>query len=207
MSPAELVEGLLAVGYQGCVITNHFYYGNTGVSRLLPWRKFVHPYAEDYEELRACAAPYDLDILFGVEEGVGGGREILCYGFSPAVIAAHPELRLCSAAQWHTLAQETGGLILQAHPFRERDYIELPGLLPAEQIDGVEVKNFGNSDPENDAAAAGAAAHPEWITISGADAHTAGCMGLGGIETDRRIKTNEDLVEVLRSGQYRVLYI
>ncbi|MBR4727278.1 MAG: PHP domain-containing protein [Clostridia bacterium] len=205
MSPAELTQGLLAAGYQGCVITNHFYYGNTGVDRAMPWAAFVRPYAEDYAQICACAAPYDLDILFGVEEGVGGGREILCYGLSPALIAAHPELRLCSAAQWHALAREAGGLILQAHPFRSRDYIELPGVLPPEEIDGIEVFNFGNSDRDNAEAAACAAGHPEWITISGADAHTAEAVGLGGIETDRRIQTNEDLVEVLRSGRYRML--
>ena len=199
------MDGLLAARYQGCVITNHFYYGNTGVERSLPWPDFVRPYAEDYEALCACAAQYDLDILFGVEEGVGLGREILCYGFSPALLAAHPELRTCSAAQWHALAQENGGLILQAHPFRDRPYIEAPGVLPLDLIDGIEVLNFGNSDRDNNAAAAYASAHPALLRISGADAHTAGCVGMGGIETDRRIKTNEDLVEVLKSRQYRVI--
>ena len=205
MSPADLVDGLLAAGYQGCVITNHFYYGNTGVSRLLPWRSFVRAYAKDYEEICACAAPHDLDILFGLEEGVGLGREILCYGFSPALIAAHPELRVCGAAQWHALAQAHGGLILQAHPFRDRDYIEAPGVLPLDQIDGIEVLNGGNTLRNDLDAAAFAAAHPELITISGADAHTTDAVGFAGIATDRRIKTNEDLVEVLRSRQYQVI--
>ena len=71
------MDGLLAARYQGCVITNHFYYGNTGVERSLPWPDFVRPYAEDYEALCACAAQYDLDILFGVEEGVGLGLYIV----------------------------------------------------------------------------------------------------------------------------------
>lgn len=205
MTPAELVEGLLAAGYQGCVITNHFYHGNTGVDRALPWADFVAPYAADYAALCACAAPYDLDILFGVEEGVGGGLEILCYGFSPAQLAAAPELRTCGAARWHALAQRYGGLIIQAHPFRERDYIETPGMLPLDQIDGLEVFNHFNSDKNNAEAEAVAAQHPSLLQLSGADAHTPDAVAFAGIETDRRLKTNEDLIEVLKRGQYRCI--
>ena len=41
MSPAELVESLYSGGYSGCVITNHFYNGNSGIDRKLPYNDFI----------------------------------------------------------------------------------------------------------------------------------------------------------------------
>ena len=40
---------------------------------------------------------------------------------------------------------------------------------------------------------------------SGADTHDANSVGINGIMTDRRIKTVEDLVAVLRSGEYELI--
>ena len=49
ITPEELVEGLYENGYQGTVITNHFFNGNTGVDRDLPWQDFVNEYEKDKE--------------------------------------------------------------------------------------------------------------------------------------------------------------
>ena len=48
MSARELVDALRAGGYAGCVLTNHFMHGNTGVSRDLSWERFVAEYERDY---------------------------------------------------------------------------------------------------------------------------------------------------------------
>ena len=47
MMPQELINALHCGGYQGCVITNHFYHGNCGVDRSLPWNEFVKKYEND----------------------------------------------------------------------------------------------------------------------------------------------------------------
>ncbi len=206
MSPEELVKSLHDGGYSGCVITNHFMNGNTGIDRNLPWEEFVGYFEADYLECKKHADKYGLDIIFGIEEGVGGGLEILCYGITPEILRSHPELRRRDARQWHDVARSCGALCIQAHPFRECDHVPEPKLLPLDVIDGFEVYNAGNSCENNVSAAEAFKNHPGLITVSGADTHSPATVCLGGIEASKRITNEKELVEVLKSGEYTLIY-
>ena len=92
MMPQELINALHCGGYQGCVITNHFYHGNCGVDRSLPWNEFVKKYENDYLECKTIAKKYDLDVIFGIEEHLKDGLEILCYGITPQFLYDNPQL-------------------------------------------------------------------------------------------------------------------
>ena len=45
---AHMAEYYIERGYAGAVVSDHFYKGNTAVSRDLPWREFVEEYAKGY---------------------------------------------------------------------------------------------------------------------------------------------------------------
>jgi len=205
MTPQELVESIVFSGYNGCVLTNHFLHGNTGINRNLPWDEFVAEYANDYYQCLKTAQHYDIDIIFGVEEHLGGGLEVLCYGITPKFLLDNPQLAECSASIWYKTLNSFGALCIQAHPFRDRAYITNPQLLPIEFIDGVEVFNFCNANDENSKAEYVAKEHPEWILTSGADAHSASLVCNAGIETEKRIHNEKDLVSVLKGGHYNIL--
>lgn len=205
MTPKELAESLAESGYSGACITNHFFNGNSGIDRSLPWRDFVKAYEDDWLECQRFAKALDIDILFGIEEGVGGGLEILCYGITPDMLYAHPELHEKNAELWYNTLSPLGVLIVQAHPFREKDYISTPGVLPPNLIDGIEVFNCGHNPRFNITAAEFAKEHPELILTSGADAHIASKAALGGIAATERISTPEKLVEVLKSRKYSII--
>lgn len=208
MTPSELVEALHEYGYQGAVITNHFYHGNSGIDRSpsTTWEQFVSAYERDYLECKEQARKYDMDIIFCVEEALYPGLEILCYGVTPKVLYDHPELRDCPAEQVVKILRDNGVLIIQPHPFREADYIPNPGPLPLEFIDGVEIYNRGNgTDEMNQRALEFANAHPELIKTSSADAHTTDRVCFGGIITEERIKEPSDLVSILKSGKYELI--
>ena len=145
-------------------------------------------------------------MLFGIEEGVGGGKEVLIYGITPAFLYEHPELRDMRLPELSALVREAGGLVVQAHPFRVRDYIRAPWEeLPAEHLDGIEVYNACNDDLSNMRAEALAEKHG-LIEIAGSDAHTPSSRAQAGIVCEKRIRTERELVEVLREGEYE-LYI
>lgn len=201
----ELVEHLHLGGYQGCVITNHFFNGNTGIDRKLPWNEFVRQYELDYLKGKECAEKYDIDLLFGVEEHVSGGLEILCYGITPEMLYAHPELSERSCKIWHEVLSFYGALCIQAHPFRIRDYIREPKLLLLEFIDGIEVYNAENDELENAKAQEAALAHPELILTSGADSHRNRSVCFGGIESETRIRDEKELVQVLKNQKYKII--
>ena len=204
-TPKELAKALHRAGYSGCVLTNHFYHGNTGVSRELAWDEFVAAYERDYLECKREAEKYGLDILFGIEEGVEGYSEILCYGITPEMLYAHPELRECSAQNWYRVLHDLGVLVIQAHPYRVLRPVPDPEPLPLELIDGIEVYNNGNPPEDNANAEIFAFKNPGLILTSGADTHDAESVGYGGISTDERITDPLALVRVLREGKYRLL--
>ena len=208
MTSEELCRALSEHGYQGGVITNHFYHGNSGIDRSdnTSWEQFVSAYEESWLECKRAAEKYDLDIIFSIEESLKPGLEVLCYGITPKILYDNPQLINGDADEWVRVMRENGVVIIQAHPFREASYIPNPGPLPVEMIDGVEVFNNGNSSPVmNERALEFANAHPHLLRTSSADAHWMEAVQFGGILTEHRIRTEEDLARVLRSREYEIL--
>ena len=208
MTPAELCKAIWENGYQGVVLTNHFYHGNSGVDRSenTTWQMFVKAYEDDYLECVKEAQKYGIDVIFSIEEGLGYGIEILCYGITPKILYDNPQLRTCPPEEFLKTMRENGVLLIQPHPFREADYISKPGPLALDLIDGIEVFNNGNSrDEMNRKAMALANENPHLIRTSSADAHTTNNVARGGIAVENRIKTTADLIKTLRSGNYELI--
>ncbi len=201
----EMIDAAREKGYSGIVFTNHFYGGNTGIDRTLPWIDFVGEYEKSYNEARAYAEQFDFDVLFGIEEGLGGGKEALIYGLSPEIIAAAPEFPNMNKYQKSDFVRQGGGIIVCAHPYRNRSYISDPDTDPDPALfDGVEVYNEHNSEDENNRAMAFAERHG-LIKISGGDHHIAERLGASGIAFKTRIRNNKELVEALKSGEYSLI--
>lgn len=204
-TPEALAKALHDAGYTGCVLTNHFMHGNTGVSRDLAWVDFVAAYEEDYLACKAAGEKYGLDILFGLEEGIGGPYEILCYGLSPKMLYEHPELREYSAEIWYRVMHSLGVVVIQSHPYRICGGEQNPKPLALDLIDGIEVYNHGNHPEYNEKAEAFAKANPNLILTSGGDTHEPETVGCGGIATEHRIQTPTALRDLLLSGDYTLL--
>lgn len=200
----EHIDDLIAKGYSGMVVTNHFYAGDNRIDRELPWREFVDAYRQDYLYGLEYAKAVGFDLLFGLEENVGYGREILIYGITPELIEAHPELKRASAEKYAEVVHAAGGLVYQAHPYRARDYIRNPFPLEClDLLDGIEVYNAGN-EPEWNETARIFAEERGIACIAGSDGHKIGTAGCAGIATRERIACNDDLVRVLKNNEYTV---
>ncbi|MBR5459244.1 MAG: hypothetical protein IKV53_00110 [Clostridia bacterium] len=204
-TPRELCEALVSGGYAGAVLTNHFYGGNTGIDRSLPWEDFISAYEEDYNKCREEASRFDLDIIFCIEQAVKGHREFLVYGITVEILKAHPELRDNRFEDWKRVAVENDLLIIQAHPYRKLPYITMPYPLPLDFIDGIECYNHWNPKEENDEAFGFAQENPHLILTSGGDTHRPDNVCRGGITVTRRIKNEKELVSVLRNGDYSLI--
>ena len=94
---------------------------------------------------------------------------------------------------------EAGGLVFMAHPFRWyiRDRDE-------NVIDGIEVFN-GKNSPERNRKAYEWAQKSGKLMSSGSDFHKECDVAKGGIETNIKIRTNEDLFNVLKSGDFKLI--
>lgn len=202
----EHIDDLISKGYSGMVVTNHFYNGDNRIDKNLPWEEFVDAYRQDYLYGLEYAQKVDFGLLFGLEENVGGGQEILIYGTDADFIAAHPELKTASAEQIADIIHSAGGLVYQAHPYRARHYVSRPFPLDClDKLDGIEVFNAAN-EPEWNEHAQNLANELRLACVAGSDGHGTGTAGCAGIVAQERIKSNNDLVRILKNKEY-TLYI
>ena len=200
------IDALIERGFSGMVVTNHFFHGDNRVDRTLPWEEFVAPYIEDYVRGREYAKARDFDLLFGLEEGVGGGKEVLIYGISPEVLLEHPELRERNVEHLIEVIHSAGGLIFQAHPYRQKHYIPEPGpIAELDMLDGIEVYNAANGIEDN-ACAQALAKEKRLAVVAGSDGHSHRGVGRAGIALKARVRTEKELATVLRSGDYVITH-
>lgn len=205
-SPEEMAEAYYSKGYAGMVITDHFLKGNSAVDRTLPWDEQMKCYYAAYEAAKRWAEGKNFNVLFGLEHHYGDGKEVLTYGIDLPFLLAHENLHTTTLAEYSRLVHEAGGFLSMAHPYRKAPYIN-PDVQPQpEYLDAAEVFNFHNSDEDNAEAAKLAKEHGLLMT-SGGDEHSIIGEGVGkaGIALKKPIATGKELVEVLKSGDYRLV--
>jgi len=137
------------LGYDGIIITDHFCGGNTGVDEWLPWNEWVDSFCQGYENAKAEGDRIGLSVFFGFENGFRGtkffGAECLIYGVDKEWLKENPSIRNCDVRRQYEMVSAAGGLVVHAHPFRERPYIPRVNLFP-EYVDAVEICNLGHRD-------------------------------------------------------------
>lgn len=212
-SPEEMCEAYYNAGYSGIIFTDHFLRGNTAVDRSLPWEEKVRAYYAVYEAGKAWAEQNkanggrDFYVLFGVEHYYEtGGKEALTYGIDLDFLLAHPDIDKLPLSEYSQLVHEYGGLVVMAHPYRRRGYIDMSVEPQPDYLDGAEVYNFCNSEEDNrDACMLAGVYH--LLPTSGGDVHENDAPGIGqaGIAFRSPITNNEELVKAMKSGDYRLV--
>jgi hypothetical protein len=197
-SVRENLEFYKALGYDGVFITNHFIDGNISCDRSLPYEDKVSFYFSDYEEGLRLGEEIGIKVFAGVEISYGG-TDFLVYGLDKEWFLAHPEYETLYISEKLALMAENGGLIIQAHPFREASYINHIRLFPR-HVAGVEVFNACRSDFENQMAEHYAKSY-NLIPFAGSDNHQASAKTvLGGMESATPIKNEADFIEGVLNG-------
>lgn len=204
-SASQMLLAAKEHGYSGVIFTNHFYRGNTAIDRKLPWAEFVDAYKQDWLEAKAFGDQIGMDVLFGIEEGYGNGKEVLIYGLSAEAMQNNPSMPKMTINELSTFVRENGGFIACAHPFRNRPYITDPYAEPDPScFDGVEVYNHFNTNEDN-AKALDFAKRNGLIPISGGDIHSSSNFGVAGLAFARRITDEKELVKALKSRDFKLI--
>lgn len=206
-SAQEMVKAAKKAGYTGIFVTNHNWYGNTCVDRSLPWEEWVTEFYAAYEKAKIYGAEEGLDVFFGYESGYQG-TEFLVYGVDKDWLIAHPEIKDATIEEQYLLIHQAGGLVIQAHPFREASYITDIRLFP-EYVDGVEGANAAHSshlskshnNPEFDVRARAYAKEHDFPITGGSDVHTDLMLG-GGVAFKEKLSGEQDYVKRIRSGEH-----
>ncbi len=178
-------------GYDGIFITDHFFHGNTRPSRELDWPDYVDAYMKGYEEAKKAGDAIGFKVFFGIEENFEGD-EFLLYGIDREFLLAHPSIPHWTREEMIKWVHEYGGAVMQAHPFRDRDYIKKIHLY-LDDVDGIEGINTANKANDNLAALCYALKYGMMIQ-AGSDTHFVRQIGdgNGGILYEEPVMSEKD---------------
>lgn len=199
---ARMVEIYKEKGYSGMVVTDH-YSPQTFLDRhLFAPQKETDFYLSGYQKALEAAGD-DFTVLFGMElRFYGNGNDYLVYGITPEFIRKHGNLMTYYPRRFYELCKENNMIFLQAHPFRPYIFRTNPKYL-----DGCEIYNAkGKNTDINDKAAEWAEKNGMRIRVGGSDLHhESKADNLSGIITNEKITSNDDLLRILRSGDFRII--
>lgn len=206
ITPDVIVEKMLRCGYTSVVLTNHlsrhtYAKGASHYTGRDDWQEKLDYYFAGVKALQK-AADGRLHVLWGVEICMGetSATDYLIHGLDETFYRANPDLLQTDVKTLSARVREAGGLLYQAHPFRNNMTVTSPALL-----DGIEVFNaHPKHDSRNDIAALWAEKF-SLRGIAGSDLHHPEHDPTSGILTDAPIKSNEALLAVLKSGAYELI--
>ncbi len=199
----SIVEQYIEFGYSTVVITDH-----------LNARTFTHPacegmdmrekmdyYVDGYRKVKEYAGDR-LNVLLGAEVCFPtNNSDYLIFGPDEDFFLNNTDMYLHDRYWTGSLAHHNDCLFIQAHPFRV-------GCAVTEDwvIDGIEVYN-GHPDQRNHnkIAEEWAKIYPGYILTSGSDHHDEPCYPDAGILTKEPVTSNKQLVEILKSRDYRLI--
>ncbi len=201
---ACMVDAYIAAGYAGVIVTDHFFNGNCAVSVDLPWAKKVAEFCKGYDQALAAVQGRPFTVFFGWEYNYQG-TEFLTYGLDRRFLLDHADILAWDVRTYLQTVRQSGGLVSQAHPFRQREYIREIRLFP-EDVDAVEVYNPGNHPDWNAQAVRLAEANGLASTV-GSDAHSARVSEAtaAAMAFDHRLTSVADFITSVKNHAYRII--
>ncbi len=186
-------------GYDGIIITDHFFRGNCAVPDAVPWKERVELFCLGYENAKAKGEEIGLDVFFGFETSFDG-TDILTYGIEKEFLINHPEFldvtNTGDVKEYIKYVRENGGMCVHAHPFREAWYVPFIKLFPSE-IDAVEIINGSHTDKRFNERAEYFAKSYELPYTAGSDTHNYynDDKVTTGIIIDHRLTSIQDYID------------
>ncbi len=194
----DYIRYMMDKGYSGIVVTDHFFNGNTCIPADLPWKERVEMYASGFERARKAAEGLDFLVMFGVEVNFQKD-EYLLYGIDKEWIKNHEDMMDMTRHELHEAIRAAGGVMIQAHPYRERDYLSDIKLVPASAIDGIEVYNAANKSNMN-ALGYELAVRLGVPMTAGSDIHFYNDNDMGGMLFEHKLESVADYVEAIKNN-------
>lgn len=197
VEPERIVQLYTEKGYNGIVVTDH-YSPMTFTPNWCPQRQ-IDFYLSGYRRMKDYAGD-DFTVLLGLElRHYFTANDYLIYGVDEEFFYNAGNLMLPWEKQVFEMCKDKGYLVFQAHPFRT-------GIRQCnpDYIDGVEVYNGKTNKQQNSKALEWAKSNNK-LMVSGSDFHTVKNLAKGGIITDSPIKSNKDLLETLKSQNFKMI--
>lgn len=197
----ELANLYKKLGYDGFCITDHFN-GSTTIPDGVSWRERVNLFCKGYEAAFEEGKKLGIKVFFGWEHSIYDGTDFVVLGLDKEWLLQHEEIIDLEFKDYSKLIHESGGILFQAHPFREDYYIKYITLAPRD-VDAVEVYN-ANRKPEHNERALWYAKSYQLPQVAGSDIHSVDQSNMAFVESTERVDTIFDLMEHIKSGSLTI---
>lgn len=205
---SEYVKVYQDLGYSGIFVTDHFMHGNNCIDRGLPWDEWVNCFCKGYEDALNEGIRRGFDVFFAWEESFNGD-DYLIYGLDKKWLLEHPQAGSWTRKEQYEAVTGSGGCVVQAHPFRQADYLRQI-CLSTGCVDGVEAANACNGYAAFDALAMRYGQKFGFTLTAGSDIHNVG-MALDkkvyGVYIDEKLESAKDYARIVRARKIKNLKI
>ncbi len=200
--PAKrMIEEYKKKGYSTIVITDHC--SKNKMDRLgdIPWKEKIDYVYKGFEIAKQYGNELGINILLGVEVTLKiTDSDYLIYGIDKDFLYENEKIYEYTLEELYKACEKKGYVLVQAHPFR--DNIE---LAPLEYIEGIEVYNGCQDEISRNDKALEYGKSTNKILTSGSDFHRLDDLARGGIATEVEITEINQLVDILKSGEYKLI--
>lgn len=204
LSAEELISAYKEAGYSAIVVTDHYNRDTYNLKKIDPAAPVdrLTPFLEGYSKMKELGEQHGLVILRGAELRFDGSfNDYLLFNYPDRLLEDPEKLFTMGLHEFVQLSRKAGALLIQAHPFR-------PMCTPADlaDLDGIEISNMHPwHNSRNELAKALADTDPRLIRTGGSDCHATEHIGRGGILSETLPKTEAELIQLLRSGNYKII--
>ena len=128
---------------------------------------------------------------------------MLIYGVELDFLLANPDIPEITLDELVRRVHEQNGIVIQAHPYRSRSYVNMAVGPRIDIVDGIEIYNCGNLR-DDDLNALELSKSFDGIITCGGDIHDAECadVGLAGVVFPRRVSNSAEFAEQLRKREH-----
>lgn len=192
----EVVNMHARIGCDVMILTNHFN-RDTVPKPGLSAKEAVDHYVDIYKRARDYGLEAGIDVWFGIETNILGGREdFLLYGADPDILYANPYMYNMTQEELFKECEQFGCLLFQAHPCRT-------GCKPRDPqfLHGAEGYNGHPRAVQNNDQAQLWIRENGLLQSSGSDFHRPEDIGRGGIFVPEYITDIKALAEYMRKNE------
>ncbi len=190
-------------GYDGIVVTNHIHRGYFSSYPGETPKEKVDYFFSVYDKFNRECSSQGIKVFLGGEVLVTcpeGHAEYIIYGFDKKFIYDHPNLFDLTQEELFKLCDKNGIFMFKAHPFRTKEVHGDP-----KYMHGAESFNGHYHHANNNDLAKEFCENNSLIKLSGTDFHHPDQPITAGIITKREVKDEQDLIRILRSGEYELI--
>jgi len=197
----QMLKQALEYGMDGVVLTNHYQRKSIKDGNI---DAFVENYIAEYETARKYGEQIGCRVFFGIEVTMElyFPVHMLIYGLGPEFLRAHTDIFDYTQKQLYDLVKASGGLLIQAHPFRNGTTV-----MDTDLMDGIEINCHPKYGKTYTKELLQIAEENRLIVTCGGDFHADTYHPTCGMYLPDSIKDHKDLLTYLLSPQEKKLCV